>query len=316
MLNYNGLNYLKKTIPPILKLNYPNYEFIIVDNGSTDSSVEFIKGFRKIKLIENKENLGSSKGRNLGAGVARGDYLLLLDSDILIEKKFRLQDAYKSYACLDNPAFMNFILINPEDFKKMRTKQYGGYYTLSGIEENRPVSMESIKNFVTPVRTILSHTGAVFIKKSVWDKLGGFDESQPFNLDDDDISLRASIFGYNNYVFTKCYYLHLGQERRANNKNYRWKYKYYFSGKLKAIIKNFEYRTMFFMIPLFVLKTLAKTIKQALFRVDFQIFYSLCYSIKLFFKGLCDTLDKRKIIQKNRKRRDEEIFKIKFPIKK
>ena len=87
MLNYNGLNYLKKTMPPILKLDYPNYEFIIVDNGSTDGSKEFIKKFRKIRLIENHKNLGYSKGKNIGVKHAKGDYVLLLDNDILIKKQ-------------------------------------------------------------------------------------------------------------------------------------------------------------------------------------------------------------------------------------
>ena len=145
-------------------------------------------------------------------------------------------------------------------------------------------------------------------------ELGELDESQPFNLDDDDISLRASIFGYNNYIYTPSYFIHLGQEKRRENKDYRWKYKYYFSGKLKPIIKNFEYRTIIFMVPLFLLKTLAKTTKQALFRLDPLIFGSLIYSIGLFFQDIQDTLNKRKIIQKNRKRKDRDILKARFPI--
>src|SRR3989344_1917843 len=95
MLNYNGLKYLKKTIPPILKLDYPNYEFIIVDNGSTDGSIEFIKKFKKIKLIENKENLGYGKGKNIGVKEANGEYILLLDNDIIIREKTIIKNLIK-----------------------------------------------------------------------------------------------------------------------------------------------------------------------------------------------------------------------------
>ena len=87
MLNYNGLKYLKETIPPILELDYPNYEFIIVDNGSTDGSIEFINEFEKIRLIENGENLGYSNGKNIGVWEAKGEYILSLDNDILILNK-------------------------------------------------------------------------------------------------------------------------------------------------------------------------------------------------------------------------------------
>jgi len=72
MLNFNGQKYLKQTIPSMLNSDYPNCEFIVIDNNSTDSSVEFIKKFKRIKLIQNKENCGYSKGKNIGVKNARG----------------------------------------------------------------------------------------------------------------------------------------------------------------------------------------------------------------------------------------------------
>jgi len=84
VLNFNGLNYLKKTIKPLLSLNYPNYEIVLVDNGSTDESINFIKKFKKIKIIENKKNLGFSMGKNLGIKNTRGKYIFSIDNDIVI----------------------------------------------------------------------------------------------------------------------------------------------------------------------------------------------------------------------------------------
>ena len=52
--NYNKLNYLKKTLKYVLNQNFKDYEIILFDDGSTDKSVDFVKRFKKIKLIINK----------------------------------------------------------------------------------------------------------------------------------------------------------------------------------------------------------------------------------------------------------------------
>ena len=65
-----------------------DYEVIVVDNGSTDDSVELLRRYeaaRKIRLMENKENVGYSRGKNQGFAIARGEYVYMLDSDALVD---------------------------------------------------------------------------------------------------------------------------------------------------------------------------------------------------------------------------------------
>ena len=81
ILNYNGLNYLKKTIPPILDLDYHNYEIVVVDNGSDDESIDFLRNHKRIRLIENKVNYGYSKGKNIGVKNAKYDYICFMDDE-------------------------------------------------------------------------------------------------------------------------------------------------------------------------------------------------------------------------------------------
>lgn len=74
-----------------------NYEIIVVDNASTDGSVESLKKLKDINLIISKENGGFSKGNNLGIKKAKGKYVLLLNSDTLflensIKKMFDLME--------------------------------------------------------------------------------------------------------------------------------------------------------------------------------------------------------------------------------
>lgn len=92
ILNYNGKDVIQKTLGGVFRLDYPNFEVILVDNNSTDGSFEVVKNsFSKIILIKNSENMGFSAGNNVGISYAleRGaDYILLLNYDTLVEKDF------------------------------------------------------------------------------------------------------------------------------------------------------------------------------------------------------------------------------------
>ena len=86
IVNYNGKDILRHILKSISGLNYDNYETIVLDNASTDGSQDFVKSnFKKIKLIENRENLGYS-GINSAIRHCKGDYILFLNNDMELEK--------------------------------------------------------------------------------------------------------------------------------------------------------------------------------------------------------------------------------------
>ena len=84
-LTFNKLEYTKKYIKSLYKYT-SDFELILVDNGSTDGTVEFIKSlpYDNIKTIFNSENLGFSKGNNQGIDIAEGEYIGFLNNDILL----------------------------------------------------------------------------------------------------------------------------------------------------------------------------------------------------------------------------------------
>jgi len=81
IVNYNGKQYLKTCLKYVLKSKYPRFEIIVVDNGSSDGSVEYIKKIPKIKFVLNKKNMGPSFARNAGVKIAQGKYIAFLDND-------------------------------------------------------------------------------------------------------------------------------------------------------------------------------------------------------------------------------------------
>ena len=90
---YNGERYLRESVESILNQTFKDFEFVIVDDGSTDNSVEIIRSYcdRSIRLVENIKNLGQSKSLNIGLKKARGEYIARLDQDD-IALKFRLEE--------------------------------------------------------------------------------------------------------------------------------------------------------------------------------------------------------------------------------
>lgn len=92
--SYNSSKYIKQTIQSVLSQTYENWELIVVDDCSTDNSVEIIKEFAvnnsKIRLLEFQINKGAAEARNAAITMAKGEFIAFLDSDD-IWKPFKLE---------------------------------------------------------------------------------------------------------------------------------------------------------------------------------------------------------------------------------
>jgi GT2 family glycosyltransferase len=89
LLNWNGLKYLEKCIESVLNQSYQNLELIIVDNGSTDGSIQKIQNiYPSFKYVINKDNLGFAKGMNQGIEISNGKFILLLNLDVYLHSDY------------------------------------------------------------------------------------------------------------------------------------------------------------------------------------------------------------------------------------
>lgn len=96
---YNGSQYLRQSVDSILNQSFTDFEFIIIDDYSTDNTweilTEYVEQDRRIKLLKNQENLGLTKSLNLGLKLARGEYIARQDADdISLPKRFEKQIAW------------------------------------------------------------------------------------------------------------------------------------------------------------------------------------------------------------------------------
>ena len=92
---YNAAKYVGEAIQSILDQTFHDFEFIIINDGSTDNSLEIVQSFRdhRIKILNNSSNIGNYPSRNKGLRMAKGEYICVMDSDD-VATKLRLERQY------------------------------------------------------------------------------------------------------------------------------------------------------------------------------------------------------------------------------
>ena len=159
MPSYNSEKYIKDSIESVLKQTYPFWELLIVDDCSTDKTVEIIKGFKdeRIRLFQNQVNSGAALSRNWALREAKGKWIAFLDSDDLwlptkLEEQldFMVTNgysfSYSDYRICFNGKWENVIHTAPNkvDFKTI--KKYCYFSTITVIYDAEKVGLIQIGN--------------------------------------------------------------------------------------------------------------------------------------------------------------------------
>lgn len=178
----------------VLANRMPPLEILVVDNASTDDTRDWLRAhYPQVRLIENQGNTFAAAARNLGARQARGDYLLFIDDDnevnvALIEELVRLADADprigvagpKMYYA-DTPQVLLWTGAQISLLTSRTT--YRGADTTDTRRYEEPAETEHVPNIM-------------FIRRDLFERLGGFDEIYRIMYEEADFGLRARQAGY------------------------------------------------------------------------------------------------------------------------
>ena len=216
ILTYNALEFTKRCIDSIRQhTNYP-HEVIFVDNGSTDGTKEYlrrqVKEESKYHLIENVYNLGFSAGNNQGAKAAKGQYLLLLNNDVLVADGWleSLVDVIERDEYIGMVGPISNQVSGRQMLRDTAYDEENDYYSFA--DAIRTTNLGS----VTPRRRIAGF--AVLIRKALYDDLGGLDEGFiAGNYEDDDLCLRVRQRGYAIMVDESTFVHHFGSRTFIDN---------------------------------------------------------------------------------------------------
>lgn len=89
ILTFNSSGFIKACLDSVFSQDYQDFEVILVDNGSIDNTLSLVaQGYPAVRFISNKENLGAANARNQGIEVSKGEWVLTLDCDVVLERSF------------------------------------------------------------------------------------------------------------------------------------------------------------------------------------------------------------------------------------
>ncbi len=217
ILGFNQVEYTKRCLESILKYTRQKIELILVDNGSHDGTSAYFHSIPNAKVIINATNLGVAKGWNQGMRLAKGEYILILNNDIIVgpdwlENMVRLAESDPEIG-----------LVGPRS----------NYIAGPQIVPNVPYKVEGeIQDFIGKwqKKNDLSSAEFVFVKgfchlipRRVFDKVGFYDERfGKGNFEDDDYCTRVHHHGFNALIANDSFIHHFGSVS-FNQESVDWK---------------------------------------------------------------------------------------------
>ena len=220
IVNYNTLHVLRPCLESIIEQTAGiDYEIIVVDNGSTDGSIEALSGDNRVILIPTGENLGFGRANNKGVEQAKGDYIFFLNSDTLLKNNAvkMLYDFAQQYQ--GKLGALGCIL---EDRQGNRIHSYGPFPKM-GNDFHKflwiPI-LKGLRLYHQPAIEYPEHwmkvdyvTGAdLFVSRQVLDECGSFHPAFFMYYEESEMQHRFQLHGYDNILLNGPEIVHLEGE--------------------------------------------------------------------------------------------------------
>lgn len=206
--NLNGAGWMEGCIESLYAQTVQDFELIIIDNGSTDESLQTARKYSEkpnCTLIENGKNTGFSYAVNQGIRKAKAPYVLLFNNDAFAQPDM-LEKLLIAIEQENNIFSVQSLMIR--HFEPDKLDDAGDFVTLLAWAYKRGDGMP-VERYLKPCRIFSSCGGAALYKKSVLDEIGLFDETFFAYLEDVDISWRANSLGYQNRLCPEARCTHI-----------------------------------------------------------------------------------------------------------
>jgi len=214
ILNWNGKNLLEKFLPSVIRYSH-KANIYVIDNASSDDSVTFLRSiYSEVKVIQNKENYGFSKGYNEGLKKVDAEIICLLNSDVEVTK-----DWLSPIENLFNKD-KNIAVIQPKilDYHKKTHFEYagaaGGFIDKLGYPYCRGRIFNTIEKdqgqYNDEIEIFWASGAAFFIRKAFYESAGGLDENYFAHQEEIDLCWRLKNRGYKIMYTYKSVVYHIG----------------------------------------------------------------------------------------------------------
>jgi len=220
---YNDAQYIEQAVLSALNQTYPNIEVIVVDDGSNATTKAVLQRLEsKITKLITQENQGQSKARNVGIDQAKGEFILVLDSDDFFE-----------------PTFCEKASLILEDIEIKLVASYMVRFNDNGV-------IDEYRNFGGDISTLIlinQATGSGMFRKKDFLSVGGYDETMRSGFEDWEFYIRLLQDGGDLFVIKQALFYYRLRENSTTLRANKIKYqllKYIYSKHQNLYIANFD----------------------------------------------------------------------------
>lgn len=305
IINWNGHknigDLLDKCLESVSNTSYTNFEVIFVDNASTDGSYEKSRSRFDFRFFRNDENLGFVGGNNTGAKYCTGDVIVFLNNDTIVDPGW-LDEPAKLYG----DAKIGIVQSNLRLLSDPAIPDSTGHVisTIALPIENTFFMDEPAK----PSPIFGGKGAAFFIRRELFERLGGFDKDYFFYFEETDLCWRSRLLGYEVYFSPNSTVLHKGGGTFRNGKLLYHRQK----NTISTMIKCYSLKNLIIFLPLRVIIEFAGILY--LFFIKPSLAFGNLRAFGWVLKNTPGLLKKRALTQRTRTVPDSELFKRGFII--
>ncbi len=257
VLNRNGFGVLVNCIESLLRTSYNSYEIILVDNGSTDGSLEHVEGLfsdSRLKMVRNNENLGFAEGNNVGFRASNGNVVVFLSNDVEVDPNW-LDDIV---GVLRNPATgacQSKILLFE---RRTHLDCAGGLLDRLGFVSHRGELTEDTGQYDVADEIFHARGAAMAVKRSVLQEVGLFDPRFFIIYEEVDLCWRIRLGGYKVLLAPKSKVYHMGGFTMARSAP---AYRQFHAVKnhIAMLLKNYAFWNLVRFVPVVIFFRLGET---------------------------------------------------------
>ncbi len=249
VVNFNGMPHLETCISSILNQTHPNFEIILVDNGSTDGSLDYARRrFPQLTIVANSKNLGYAGGINTGLKCATGDYIAPLNIDTEVDENW-LAPIVKFID--ENPAVA---AVTPKILlyhDRTTVNALGLNLHITGLGFARGLNEKDGKFPDMPMKVASVSGCSYLIRREILEQTSGLNNDNFMYYDDVALSWTVNLMGYEIYCIPQSIVYHKYSLKMTPEKLFNLEY-----GRLNMLVCSFKSLTVIVCLPIFALTEL------------------------------------------------------------
>ena len=248
VITYNGAKLLEECLSAIESLDYPDYEVMVVDNHSTDQSVDLVREkFPGVRILEMDQNRGPNPARNMAILKSKTNYVFLLDDDTI------LTPHCLSILMSARDLIQDIVVYHPriayyDDRDRIQHEGAEVHYIAAAIVRNGGMSIKNASKESVPIGAA---SGTLLIDREKVLPIGLFDEDYFFGWEDGEFTFRLTASGLKCLSVPRATVYHKATKRGFSKAFYQIRNRWYF------ILQIYSLRTIFLILPALIVYELS-----------------------------------------------------------